>query len=389
MLRTVSIALFSLLAVAPVSAQDDATPPEPTASERFDLAAALSEGTTPLTAPRAAALAMERSPRVTVAELAVRAARAGVDRATAALVPRLDLTARYAHVDGFPDGQIGTAPDPAAIEAARMLAGRVTDPAAQALFGGLIDQQAAAGGVSIRIPRDQIGFIGRITIPASDILLALLPALEGSEARVRAEELRVQVAQHDVAFSAEEAFYRYVEARGALAVAEQARVTAAEQRAQIERYVQAGLLTRADLATADARVAQIDEAIARGRAGVALAGAALSILTGGPSSADYAIDASVLSTELDVASLDSDALEARAVEQRPELRALREAIVAQSRARDATLTRTSCSARRRRGCRRSPMPSRRRATRPNGFVAVSRSTAARYSRRCSRAATRR
>ena len=78
--------------LAPLDLEVHSTPGTYT---RLDLDDALAEGTRTLTPADAARMAAERSPRVAAADASVVAAEASVRRATAALVPRLDLLARY------------------------------------------------------------------------------------------------------------------------------------------------------------------------------------------------------------------------------------------------------------------------------------------------------
>jgi outer membrane protein len=274
-----------------------------TAPARFDLAAALADGAEPLTAERAASMAVARSPRLDAARLTVTAAEASVHAATAALVPRLDLGGRYAHVDGFPDGQIQAGP-------------------------GL--------AITIHIPRDQFAATARLSVPITDMIFAALPAMEGAESRVRAEHYRIDATEADVALTASEAFYRYVEARGVAAVAGSARDQAAATRDQIVRYAEAGILGPADRAAAEARVAQAEEALARSDAAVLVSGAALSILLGTPPEQRFQV-AGAIPSEAPTLPGSLDALETSALDRRPEIRAMRESIAAQRRLRDATL----------------------------------------------------
>lgn len=323
--------LFTLLAslvATPVAAQD--------ADTRVDLSARLEEGDHALTAADVVRMAIEHSPRVEVARITVTAAEASVRRATVQLVPRLELTARYAHVDGFPDGRIGGNVDPAMFEAARTLAGTVTDPSARTLFLGFIDsQETSAAGVTIRIPRDQFGFAARLTVPLSDLFFAVLPALHGAEARVRAEELRRDVAARDVELAALEAYYRYAEARGVLAVASAGETRVGERVAMVEALLRGGVLTPPDLAVVQAAQAQAHEGVARAEGAVALTRVALGVLIGDDGTGALSVSAALTppgAPEGDVATLEAEALDTR-----PELRALREAIEAQRSAREATL----------------------------------------------------
>jgi outer membrane protein TolC len=332
-----SILIFHVglaLVAVDVRAQDDTaardTAPHDDAP-RFDLAAHLGEGERALDARDVVRMAVAHSPRVVVTRVSIAAAEAGVRRATAALVPRLDLTARYAHIDGFPDGMIGGG-DPAAVDAARALAMTVTDPSARALFLGTIDAQAT--GTTIRIPRDQFGFAARLSVPISDILLAVLPALHGAEARVHAAELQADAARRDVELVALEAYYRYAEARGVLAVATEARDRVAERVEMVGALLRGGYLTPPDQSAVEAALAQANEGVARAEGAVALARVALGVAIGDRDRALLAVQAALLSAGVPAGSLDE--LEARALSDRPELAALRESMRAQREMRTAT-----------------------------------------------------
>lgn len=309
-----ALSILALL-VAPASAlaQTDAPPdaspvPAPpsatTAPARFDLDAALADGTEPLTPARAAELAVAHSPRMDVARLTATAAEATLHAATVALVPRLDLGGRYVHVDGFPDGQISTG------------------------MGG--------PSITIHIPRDQFAATARLSVPLTDIIFAALPAMEGADARLRAERLRIDATESDVALAAIEAFYRHAEARGVAAVAASARDRAGALRDQIVRYAEAGLVGPADRADAEARVALAEEAVARSEAAVLVTGATLSILLGTPSEQRWSL-AGAIPSEAPTLPGTLDALELVALDHRPDIRAMRESIAAQTRLRDATI----------------------------------------------------
>jgi outer membrane protein len=304
-------------------------------AQEFDLASALQEGP-PMTADRAAELARRASPSVDRARALERMADAAVARSRAALLPRLDLTARYAHVDGFPDGQIGMTATPEQIAAARMLAEQVSDPASRALWLNSIDQQS--GGISFAFPRDQYSFGARLTWPASDMFFALLPALEAAEASARARALMSEASLADVDRSARDAFYQLARARGAHAVARQSLIHAQTQLERIDANVRAGYLTAADSLAAQARLAAAEQAIAQTEMGVEITDAALRALIDQPDGPVYGIAEPILDADgEDLAPFAS--LAERAVDRRPELRAMRESIAslrAAGRASDAS-----------------------------------------------------
>jgi outer membrane protein TolC len=302
-------------------------------AQDFDLASAISEGP-PMTADRAAELAVRANPTIERARALRRASEASVSRARAQMLPRIDLTARYTHIDGFPDGQISTAPDPETLAAARTLANMVSDPASRALWLGQIENQAS-GGATISIPRDQFHFGATLSWPVSDLFFAMLPALESAEAAERAEEARVQTTEAQIRRNAREAYYSLARARGSLAVAVETRRQAQAQLEQIEAATRAGFLTEADRLAGVARVAAADQAVASANAGVEIADAALRTIIAADEGPIYGIADPVLAVDAgELAPIDR--LTAQALERRPEVRAIEEAVEAQGAAARAT-----------------------------------------------------
>lgn len=312
-----------------------ATMPAPRA--RFDVWASLAEGDEDLDLATAMRLAEAQSLRLRAAARGVAVAEARRRQAEVALFPRLDVGARYAHVDGFPDGHIslGSA-TPAQIDAARALAASVSDPAARTLLSANVEAQAAmAAGVSIHIPRDQVAFTARLTVPVSDLVFALYPAFESARDRVDAEALRVEAASRDVDLQAAEALYRHIEARAGLSVAQAGVVQATRVREQLVRYGAAGIATSADVAAAEARLAQAEEAVARANAAVSVTQTALSLLLGTPSERRHRVRSAV---DADLASPGNLAdLESRALSERADLRAARALVRAEDGTRAAVL----------------------------------------------------
>lgn len=321
--RLWSAPLALLLLCGSALAQD--TMPEPS-EQPFDLLAAIADGT-PITAQQAAERAAESAPSIDRAEALVRVSEAAVARGRVQLLPRLELSARYAHIDGFPDGWIGPSADPAAAAAARGLAAAITDPASQALWLASIDQRTRVQ--SIKIPRDQIGFAARLSYPVSDLFFAVLPAIEASESSARASKAQAEARVARVRLSARESFYQLARARGTLSVAQRAAQQARVQQARINAGVKAGMRSPSDGLSAAARVAAADQAVASAEASVDVADAALRTMLGDPDGALYGIAEPILeqTTSTDVAP--TAELLGRAQGQRAELRAIRETIDAQ------------------------------------------------------------
>jgi outer membrane protein TolC len=296
-------------------------------ADGFDLAAELATGT-PMTAQLAATRALEASPQMERAEALARAAEALVSRLRVQLLPRLDASARYLHIDGFPDGRISLAGDPAAREAARALATQVADPSARALWLGSLEQQAA--GQRIQIPRDQYALSARLSYPVSDVVFAALPAIEGAKAAAEAAHAQQRAEAARVALSARETFYQVARARGARAVAARAVEQARALRDSIDAAVRAGIRAPADGSSAAARLAASEQGLVAAEAAVDVADAALRTLLQDGEGALYAVSEPLRVDATDtVAPASAELLIGKARAQRAEVLALQRAIEGQ------------------------------------------------------------
>jgi outer membrane protein TolC len=274
LLRKSALVLSLLLASSTVGAQPDA--PSRTNPPRFDLAAAIGTGP-PMTAARAAKLAVAASPSAAYARALSREAEASVGLARTGLYPRLDLEARYTRVDGFEDGQIDTGLTPDQLAAAQQLAQTVADPAARQLWLNSLDAQ---GAVAFEIPRNQYAFEARIFWSVSDLIFVAVPTIEAAQQRVAAMDHAQRASRSSVELTATQAFYMLAKARGTLAVAQASELVALAQRAQIQAAVDAGFLTKSDSLAATARVANAGRAVAAGEAAVAISNGSLRLLIG-------------------------------------------------------------------------------------------------------------
>ncbi|MCA9617512.1 MAG: TolC family protein [Myxococcales bacterium] len=230
-----------------------------------------------MTADRAAKLAVAASPSMAYARALSLEAEASVGLARTGLYPRLELEARYTHVDGFEDGQIDTGLSAEQLAAAQQLAQTVTDPAARQLWLNSLDAQ---GPVTFEIPRNQYAFEARILWPVSDVIFAVLPGIEAAEERVAATDHAQRATRSSVELRATEAFYTLAKARGTLAVAQASERVALAQRVEIQAAVDAGFLTMSDSLAATARVANAGRAVAAGEAAVAVSNGSLRLLIG-------------------------------------------------------------------------------------------------------------
>lgn len=330
--RILVTSTLAALWLGPACAHAQEQPLPAAAPPAFDLGGALQSGP-PMTAERAAELALQQNPSIERVRALARASEASVERARAQMWPRLELSGRYTRIDGFPDGAISTGLSPEALAASRQLASTVADPAARSLLTNLVNGQAG-GAVSIKIPRNQWDFGVQLSWPVSDMFFAMLPALESAKASVQADAARVATSEASIRRDARQAFYQLARARGGLAVAIEAERQANAQLAQIEASARAGYLTEPDLLDARARVAATGRALASARAGVEIADAALRTMLGAEEGEVYGIAEPVLEADRDALE-PVETLVARAWKQRPEVAALQATAAAQTAALDA------------------------------------------------------
>lgn len=312
------------------NARAELAPPAPE-GEAFDLARAIADGPA-LTAAQAAERAAKSSPSVERAEALREAAEATVARTRVDLFPRLELSARYAHVDGFPDAHLGGL-SPAALDAARGLLPEVDDPAARTLLGALIGGQAP--GTTIKMPRNQYAFAARVTWQVSDMFFAVMPALEAAGESARASEAQAAARTLRVRLSARESFYQLARARGNLAVAERAVAQAREQQARVDAAVRAGIRAPADAASAAARVSAAEQSVAVAATAVDVTDAALRTMLQDSDGPIYGIAEPILGEAAEPQLLATAVLLDRARAQRPEVRALRDTLSARGKALSA------------------------------------------------------
>lgn len=324
--RRFSASLFTFLALCASSSaaqeQAVASAPKDALATPFDLVSAIGEGTA-LTADQAAARAQEVSPSLERAEALTRAAEASVERARVQLWPRLDLSARVARIDGFPDGKIGGMSGPE-LAAAQAAAAQITDPASRMLWERSIDQQAK--GQTLKIPRNQVGFSARLSWPVSDTFLAIYPSIDAARASVRGSQAEREARDARVRLSAREAFYQLARARGSLAVAQRALLQTQVQQERVDAGVRAGLRPPSESAAAASRVANAEQALAAAETAVDVADAALRSMLQAGEGPVYAISEPLLVPGDGPAPLAELLDKARG--QRPELRALRSAVEA-------------------------------------------------------------
>lgn len=259
----------------------------------FDLEATLGRGDRTLTPVETVQRAWSVAPELEVARAEVEAAGAAVRSAQVPLAPRLLLSGNVERVGGFPDGAILT----------------------------------PAGEVSIEIPKNRAGLQAELTYPLSRVFFGVLPRLGSARARERAERYEAVATREELALQALESYWTHALARGGLAVGQAALQQAEAQRDRLVAMQRAGFATPADVAAAEARLAESTERVVRARGADQVARTALALLIDQPEDLAVAFPSAAL--DLPPPSARSAAeLEAEAARARPELRALDAAIEA-------------------------------------------------------------
>jgi outer membrane protein len=262
--------------------------------EGFDLPTALRGTGAPLTSDQAAKRAAETAPSVAKAEAQARRAALAAEQANVALYPRLELEARYT--------LLSKVPPPGFIEMAGMV-----DPA---LVRGFRYQ-----------PHNWL-LQARLTYPVSALFFSIIPRYKAAQKSAEATKLQSRVQAHTVGLQAREAYYNYARARAALMVAKSAQAQAEAHQRDVDALVNAGSLAKVELMRADAQVAAAKVAVSRTQGSVAIARSALYTLAHLEGNDDVTVNED-LESELPALTENTDALLAKALANRSELRQLR------------------------------------------------------------------
>jgi outer membrane protein len=288
-----------LLALAPTAFLSVASAQPAAQNEPIDILEALEVEPSGLTADRAAARAVRVSSSIHRAEQGARAASAAADQVVAGLFPRLDVSARYTRLS------------------------EIDQPPFSFQIGGMV--------MEFDNPFPQIldNYAARVsvTIPVSDLLLAILPAYQGAEAYEDAAQYQVVASQRTVAVQAREAFYNYVQARGTVLVAADGVRLLEAYVADLARLVEAGALPQPDLADARAQLALARADVARAEAAVSTTETVLRRALRIDGRAPIRIGENLIEP-LTATPPAEDQVLARALENRPEVNALRSLVEA-------------------------------------------------------------
>jgi outer membrane protein len=251
---------------------------------QFNFADALTGTGAPLTADIVAKRAVETAPIVTRTMAVGRRAEAAAEQMFTNVYPRLELEGRYTRLS-----EIDIAP-------------------------ALEDL--------VRPVYDNFLLQARLAYPVSALFFSILPRYEAAKDSAEAQALQVRVEEQNVAAQARIAFYNYARARAELLVVRAALSTADAHRRDVDALVKAGTLARVELMRADAEMAEAKVNVTRFEGFVAVTRSELYTLMHVKGTEDAPI-AEDFEVPLPPLADTQDALLAKAIERRSELKALR------------------------------------------------------------------
>jgi len=295
----------------------------------LDLDAALSQPGPRWSVDRIAARAVETSPQVDIAVAQLAEARAAAAEVWAGVLPRTRLSASYtrlSRIDNDPIVELGLD-----VDQAQAGIGQLTDPAAQSLWTGLIDELGALADASIAVPRNRFALSARAEHPVTPLFFEILPAIRASNEGAESAEYESLVVRNDVALNVIEIYLDHARARGAAAVAEASVAEAERNLADARARLESGTGNRPDVSRFEARVAEAQRDRAEREADVIATSEALRALLDLDGSGPLSFEERI--TELPPEAFPTepgDDLVEQAWDQRDELAAIERAIDARS-----------------------------------------------------------
>jgi outer membrane protein TolC len=256
------------------------------------------------------------APSLEVAQASADEALQAADSIRNAFVPRLDVRLRFTRMFQPDNGPLASGPSDADAMNTAALLQQVSDPAAQALIGGLYDQFAALGNSRFAAVRNQMSLRLEVAYPLSDVFATIRPAVRQAEAGAQAQQAMVDAEAAQVRLRAYEAYYGHARSRALLAVAESGARRAHAQLALVEASHGLGAATQSDVLRAKAWVAQADNGTLAAQRGVDTGQSVLKTLAHQeqPIAVDEDLGARVGPLEIEL-----DALVTRAHRERPEM----------------------------------------------------------------------
>lgn len=187
------------------------------------------------------------------------------------------------------------------------------------------------GGQEIANPFPQINNLytlrGTVTLPVSDWFLTVRPAAQAAGLQAEAATWQVEIARQDAAWQAQQAWYGWLLALGAIDVSEQSLVLVRSTLTDVQSLFEAGQATRADIARVESAIASAELQVLNANNNADAAAATLRTLLGLESGAPLAI-AEDVTGPLEWQAPTLEALVERAQNERAEVQAIRTAVQA-------------------------------------------------------------
>lgn len=259
-----------------------------------------------LTADETARRAIASSHDIAASRQDVEASRAAVSAAKAGYVPRVQGYARYTRLSDVGPQLIGN-----------LVAAEPGTPP------GPLPPGAPLLNVPVAITSlvDQYALGASLTIPLSDYFLRTAPAVDAAEMGHRASELELSASERDVELNARRTYYVWARAVLNVGVAEDALATASGHLGDARNLQAAGSLSRADVLRVESSVAQAQLGVVRARSAAEVAATRLHIVLHDDGRTPLVMGEDMFA-DLPGAEEDIAVLTRRALESRPELRAL-------------------------------------------------------------------
>lgn len=290
-------------AVPPPSAAQLPVPPTADSPDTFDLKSSLRGPGPAMTSDDVAKRAAQTAPSIAKAQAASRRAALVAEQVNVALWPRLDLQAQYTFLSDVPPP-------------------------------GFVDMFPPEFAKGFATQHHTGTFGARLVYPVSTIFFSIIPNHKAALKSAEAQKLQERVEKIEVELQARESYYNYARSRAGLYVALSAQAQAEAHQRDVTALVNAGSLARVELMQADAQVAQAAVAVARLRGTVATVRAVLFTLTHHDGTDDLTLSDD-FQAELPPLTETADAILAKALANRSELRQLRTVLEALEHSVDA------------------------------------------------------
>jgi outer membrane protein TolC len=231
-----------------------------------------------LTADEVAARTVKNSSQIVAKRKELEANDSQVDRAAAAFIPSLNLSARYTRLSSIDTPNLGVLAAP-------------EDQTPGPIAPGT---QLVAVGLKFPFVLNNYVLQAQLNVPVSDYLLRTSRGLKGAKRVRAASELDEQATKLSVARDARVAYYQWIRAQGVAFVGTQALEQSKGHLTDANTGFQAGLVSKADVLRAEAGVKNAELFLERANSNAQLAVTRLRILMKDESGKPYEVGENVL-----------------------------------------------------------------------------------------------